>query len=53
LLVEFRPDLSSLGPWMAAASYIILLSVFLLGRFLTGKWKSRRLLEEAVGTLAA
>lgn len=48
-LVEYWPDLSSLGPWMAAAAYIILLSLLLLSRFLTGKWKSRRLLREAAG----
>ena len=31
-LVHFAPELESLGPWMAAASYIISLSLFLLFR---------------------
>ncbi len=48
-LVAWCERLSSLGPWMAAASYIILLSIALMGRFLTGKWKHRRLLEESQG----
>ena len=52
-MVEFRPGLSSLGPWIAAASYIILLSLLLLGRFLTGKWKGLRLLDHAAGVSAA
>jgi MATE family multidrug resistance protein len=43
-LIHLAPQLSSLGPWIAAASYIILLSLAILARFLRGHWRSIRLL---------
>lgn len=43
--VHLFPGLASLGPWIAAASYIIALSLILVGRFLTGHWKSRQLIK--------
>ncbi|MBL8760837.1 MAG: MATE family efflux transporter [Phycisphaerae bacterium] len=43
--IRVFPGLESLGPWIAAAVYIFALCVLLLGRFLTGKWKSMRLVE--------
>jgi MATE family multidrug resistance protein len=46
-LVIFAPGLESLGGWMAAASYIVGLAIFLLVRFRSGKWKSKRLLKES------
>jgi len=41
LFVRFAPGLESLGPWIAAALYIISLSLALLYRFQSGKWKSK------------
>lgn len=38
LIVRYAPSLESLGPWIAAASYIAALCVFFLARFLSGKW---------------
>lgn len=40
LAVAFWPELGSLGPWIAAATYIIILGMALLVRFLGGKWKT-------------
>lgn len=40
-LTLLAPNLESLGAWIAAATYIMLLSVFLLARFIAGGWKSR------------
>jgi MATE family multidrug resistance protein len=45
--VTFMPELESLGPWLAAASYIIILSLTILGRFLTGKWRRISLVAPA------
>ncbi|MFN0133759.1 MAG: MATE family efflux transporter [Phycisphaerales bacterium] len=45
-MVEVVPSLGSLGPWIAAASYIAVLSVFMLWRFLGGKWKTRTVVKE-------
>jgi MATE family multidrug resistance protein len=39
------PQLESLGAWIAAATYIFSLCVMLVGRFLTGKWKSIKLIH--------
>ncbi|MFG0275597.1 MAG: MATE family efflux transporter [Phycisphaerales bacterium] len=38
------PDLRSIGPWMAAALYIILLGVAMVWRFVGGRWRSINLL---------
>jgi MATE family multidrug resistance protein len=48
-LVTFVPQLESLGPWIAASSYIIILSLTILGRFLTGKWKRMTLITTPGG----
>jgi MATE family multidrug resistance protein len=48
-MVRFFPELQSVGPWMAAASYIIILSFAILGRFLTGRWKRIRLVAAPAG----
>jgi MATE family multidrug resistance protein len=42
-MTRFAPGLASLGPWMAASAYIIVLSLFLAARFVSGRWKSIRL----------
>ncbi len=47
LLVRQAPGLGSLGPWIAAAAYIIALSLFFLGRFAGGRWRSIRLIHSA------
>lgn len=38
-MTQVFPGLQSTGPWIAAATYIAVLCVILLARFLTGKWK--------------
>ena len=48
-IIHFFPGLGSIGPWIAAALYIAVLAVLLLGRFMTGKWKSIKLLEHSAG----
>jgi MATE family multidrug resistance protein len=47
LIVTYAPQVGSLGGWVAAAAYIMLLAVFLLVRFLGGAWKSKKLLRDA------
>src|SRR6185369_645417 len=44
-MVYLAPGLRSVGPWMAAAAYIILLSIAIGWRFLGGKWKKTHLLR--------
>lgn len=39
LLIEVVPEWGSLGPWLAAASYVIVLAVFLIVRFIRGGWR--------------
>jgi MATE family multidrug resistance protein len=38
-LVEYAPELGSVGPWIAAAVYIIVLSIAFFGRFISGAWE--------------
>jgi MATE family multidrug resistance protein len=40
-----RPGWGSLGPWSGAGLYIVLLGIFLVGRFVGGRWKGIRLVE--------
>jgi len=47
LLVRFAPGLESLGPWIAASSYIIALALAMLARWLSGKWRTMDLLGQA------
>ncbi len=44
-LMTFAPQLESLGPWIAAATYIAILSLAILARFVGGKWKSIKLVH--------
>ncbi|MFM9994633.1 MAG: MATE family efflux transporter [Phycisphaerales bacterium] len=46
----YGDELESLGPWIAAAAYIAILGMFLLWRFMSGRWKSIRLLDRAAVT---
>lgn len=47
-LVTYHPKLESQGPWIAAAAYIIVLSLVILARFVSGKWKHIKLVESSV-----
>lgn len=40
IMVIYWPSLGSIGPWIAAAVYIIILGMVLFVRFLGGKWKT-------------
>lgn len=44
-MVSYFPGLESLGPWLAAAAYIVVLSLLAMFRFLGGAWKNIRLLD--------
>jgi MATE family multidrug resistance protein len=48
-MVFLAPGLGSLGPWFAAAAYIILLSAAILLRFVRGPWRRIKLLDGAAG----
>lgn len=52
-LMHWAPELRSLGPWIAASSYIILLGVLLLWRFARGPWREIDLLAKSAGAGAA
>jgi hypothetical protein len=39
------PELESVGPWIAAAAYVILYGLTMWWRFETGRWRSISLLE--------
>lgn len=45
-LVVFAPSLGSLGPWIGASLYIIMLGIVLGIRFAQGKWKTLSLVKE-------
>ena len=45
-LIWLVPDLGSIGPWIGASLYIILLGIGLLIRFIGGKWKTMTLVDE-------
>ncbi|MFZ4431349.1 MAG: hypothetical protein ACOYPS_13480, partial [Phycisphaerales bacterium] len=38
-IVTYLPQWGSVGPWVAAASYIAILAVVSMARFLTGGWR--------------
>ncbi len=44
-MIHLFPTLESLGPWIAAAAYIIVLGLAFLARFLSGRWRSIRLVQ--------
>ncbi len=52
-MVYLAPGLQSVGPWMAAATYITLLALAILWRFVRGPWRTIKLLESAAGNPAA
>lgn len=47
LMVKLAPGLGSLGPWITAAGYIVVLSLAFLARFLGGAWTRIKLVEGA------
>ncbi len=49
-MIRWAPRLESLGPWIAASAYIIILCLFLLFRFTSGRWKTIRLVHAAPAT---
>lgn len=51
-LRAMAPSLESMSGWIAAAMYIAVLAMFLLFRFLSGRWKSIRVVRED-GAIAA
>lgn len=46
LAIEFFPSLGSLGPWIAASGYIIVVGLALFVRFLGGKWRTMQVVRE-------
>lgn len=44
-LIELAPGLGAMGPWIGASSYISVLGVVLLLRFLGGRWRELSLVE--------
>ncbi|MCC7388389.1 MAG: MATE family efflux transporter [Phycisphaerales bacterium] len=39
-LLAWAPGLGSLGPWIGASAYIVLLGILFLSRFIAGRWKT-------------
>lgn len=48
-IMRVAPGLGAIGPWIAAAVYIIVFGIWAGGRFWRGKWKSIRLIGEQGG----
>ncbi len=44
-MIAWWPELESVGPWIAAALYIIVLGLTMARRFETGRWRSIRLVD--------
>ena len=44
-MIRLAPELESVGPWIAATAYILILGVFLAVRFERGGWRRIRLLD--------
>lgn len=53
MFVRFAPGLESSGPWIAAALYIVALSLTLLGRFLGGRWRSLAVVQSDLAVALA
>lgn len=50
VMVRYLPGLESLGPWLAASAYIVILSLLAMARFLSGAWRHIRLLDGELAT---
>lgn len=51
--VTWAPQLKSLGPWIGASAFIIILGIAFLWRWTSGRWRSIRLLDDAAPASAA
>lgn len=49
LTLHWAPSLGSLGPWIGASIYIILLGILFLWRFIAGRWKTIDVLGASAG----
>ena len=47
VLAERHPELESVGPWIAAATYCVITGIMMAWRFESGRWRSIRLLDPA------
>jgi len=47
LLLRATPGLGGVGPWIGASAYIMALGSLLLVRFMGGKWRSIRLVDDS------
>lgn len=45
LMIRYAPQLGSIGPWLTASLYVIVLGILMLIRFERGSWRKIRLLE--------
>ncbi len=45
LMIELAPRLGSIGPWIGASVYIVLLGLVMLGRFMRGPWRRIELVK--------
>ncbi len=48
-LLAWAPSLGSVGPWIGASLYIILLGILFLWRFMAGRWKTIDVLGASAG----
>ena len=44
VMVHFMPQLTSVGPWIAASAYVVILGIFMAMRFESGLWRKINLL---------
>jgi MATE family multidrug resistance protein len=51
-MIRIFPQLGSVGPWITAAAYIIILATAMFARFISGKWKTLNLLQTSAGAVA-
>jgi len=48
-MVTFLPQLTSIGPWLAASAYVIVLGLIMASRFESGAWRKIDLLARGEG----
>ena len=51
-MVHYQPQLGSMGPWIATAAYIMLLGLAVSVRFVSGKWKTIKLVKDGAAAAA-
>lgn len=52
-MVHYQPQLGSMGPWIATAAYIMLLGLAVSVRFISGRWKTIKLVQGDAAAAAA